>query len=317
MKKRPFLPVIGIILFIWIILNVNIPRVLKIISGADPYLIFIAAFLILPIILTKALKWKILIKSYKIDFPLLNSGEAWLIGFFLGIVTPGRVGEISRAYYLKMKSGVSFGRSVTTVFVDRIVDITTLFLLAILGLGIFITQFSGMVGLVFYIPIFFTTFLLLIFIITKKEFVHRFLKPLSEKFMPKKYHKILSGTFHEFYHGMGEMSKDKISYSLIICLATWLLSILQYYFLSKSLGIHLPFSFFFAVVPIVVLLDTLPISFSGIGTRDAALIFFFSLINLSSETAVSLSLLVFVVAYLLMGFGGAILWVRKPIKLNR
>ena len=52
-----------------------------------------------------------------------------------------------------------------------------------------------------------------------------------------------------------------------------------------------------SIIPLITLLDALPISFSGLGTRDAAMIFLFSLMSLSAEAAVSFSLLILVFNY--------------------
>jgi hypothetical protein len=65
-------------------------------------------------------------------------------------------------------------------------------------------------------------------------------------------------------------------------------------------------------VPLVSLLDTLPISFSGMGTRDIGLIFFFSLIGLSPEAAISTSIMALVLGYLFVGLIGFIFWARNP-----
>jgi uncharacterized protein (TIRG00374 family) len=317
MKKRNLLPVIGLILFLWIMINIEIKTVAVAIGNADPFLIIMAALLSVPIVLTKSLKWKIIIKSYKTEFPLLKATEAWMIGFFLGIITPGRIGDVSRAYYMKKTTGISTGKSITTVFIDRIIDISILFLLAITGIGLSLTGFSGTREITFYVVMFFMLFLAVIILLTRRKITYFLLKPIASTFIPGKYRSLLSRLFHDFYHGIGEMSKSKMAYALLVDIVSWALSVLQYCLLSLSLGLNIQLMFFFAIIPIVILLDTLPVSISGLGTRDAALIFFFSLIGLSSEMAVSLSLLAFTMIYIPMGITGYFLWLRNPIKYDK
>ena len=64
------------------------------------------------------------------------------------------------------------------------------------------------------------------------------------------------------------------------------------------------------------LISFLPVSVSGIGTRDAALIYLFSLVNIQPEIAVTYSFLVFVNFFIAGGIIGAISWWFKPLKIN-
>lgn len=60
------------------------------------------------------------------------------------------------------------------------------------------------------------------------------------------------------------------------------------------------------------LISFIPISISGLGTRDATLIYLFSLIGLKPELAVSYAFLVFVTFFFCGGLMGAIVWFVKP-----
>ncbi len=59
-----------------------------------------------------------------------------------------------------------------------------------------------------------------------------------------------------------------------------------------------------------------PISISGLGTRDVTLIYLFSLIDLTSEIAVSYAFLVFITFYVCGGLMGAVAWWMKPLKIK-
>tara|TARA_B100000427_G_C15460098_1_gene573624 strand:- start:997 stop:1215 length:219 start_codon:yes stop_codon:yes gene_type:complete len=65
------------------------------------------------------------------------------------------------------------------------------------------------------------------------------------------------------------------------------------------------------------LVSFLPISISGLGTRDATLIFLFSLINIQSELALSYSLLIFFTIFLAGGLFGYFCWWIKPLDFNK
>ncbi len=316
MEKRKFLPLIGILLFVSILVNIDLNVIIGLFARIRLEYVFLSLSLLIPAILLRAVKWKIIIKSYETKFSLMSAAKAWLIGFFLGIITPGRIGDLSRAYYLRREGNINMGSSLTTVIADRIVDIGMLFFLASVGLVMIATVFSKAWEILFYIIFLFIIFLLGLSAFSKKSFTRFVLKPLSKRVTPAKYQADLSRVFHDFYHGIDLISKYNIAITVFVAFVAWIVVILQYYLFSLALNIELPFLFFFAIVPAVALLDALPVSFSGIGTREAALVFFFSLNGASAETAVSLSLLIFIMIYLVNGFVGMLLWIRDPIKIK-
>lgn len=59
----------------------------------------------------------------------------------------------------------------------------------------------------------------------------------------------------------------------------------------------------------------LPVSVSGIGTREAALVFFLSFIGIQAEAAISFSLMQLLIEYI-GAAPGFYLWHRNPIKLR-
>ena len=64
------------------------------------------------------------------------------------------------------------------------------------------------------------------------------------------------------------------------------------------------------------LISMVPISISGLGTRDAVLIYLFSLLGLKAELAVSYALIFFLAFFVCSGLMGIVaLWI-KPVSLS-
>jgi uncharacterized membrane protein YbhN (UPF0104 family) len=61
--------------------------------------------------------------------------------------------------------------------------------------------------------------------------------------------------------------------------------------LARALGVRLPWYFFFVFVPIVNIAGMAPVSFSGIGVREAGYWYFLSALGIDRETAIALGLL--------------------------
>lgn len=113
--------------------------------------------------------------------------------------------------------------------------------------------------------------------------------------------------------GFEEIKKNKKSLiaSLIIGIITWLLSVFQYYLLAISINLNVSYIFLFLAMSIIALLDALPISFSGIGTRDLGLISLFSLVSINKEYAFSYSFLILLFSYIFIGLFGAFLLLKN------
>ncbi len=317
MRISRLLPLVGLVLFLYIIWNMDLAEIFSILKGMNMLYLLVSIAAIIPSLIIKAFKWKLLIKSYGIDYPLTDSITSWLAGFSISLITPGRVGDISRACYLKEK-GISFGRALTTVVIDRIIDIITLFCLTITGIFVFITFYAAYENLLLSSLVIFLLFIFLVFLLTKKNFVRFILGPFFRRLAPERYKPKLGSVFNEFYRGLGFMRKKKgiVFMATIITVIAWFVTFLQYYFFALAINIEPSLAFLIVIVPITILLDALPISFSGIGTRDAALIFFFSFAGLSAESAISLSLVILFIGYAIIGFVGLFLWFKKPIRIR-
>lgn len=315
MKLQKLLPLIGIAIFLYILWNMDPGRVWASMQGINPAILFLAVLVTIPVVLLKALKWNILARSCGINQRFSSSVSGWLVGFSIGIITPGRIGDLSRACYLR--EGAGLGTGLTTVVVDRLVDVIVLFVLTIVGLSFLITSYT-IGSILFPISILFVTLVVIALAFTRKGLVARMLRPLFRRLVPVKYKPRLSSLFEEFYKGIGLMGRRKalLLTSTMICILAWTFSIFQYYVISLSMGLGISYSFLFMVSPLTILLDALPISFSGLGTRDAVFIYFLSLVGIAAESAVAFSIMIFLAIYILTGISGMVFWMKNPIRIR-
>jgi uncharacterized protein (TIRG00374 family) len=319
MEFSKFLPLTGIAIFIAVLLSVNLPETANYITGADPVLLVLAVLLNIPVVLMKAGKWKAVTHAHGRGVPLSECVHAWVVGFVIGIATPGRIGELSKAYYLRER--MPLGRGLATIAVDRMIDILVLFTLAILGTFLFVYAYSGFLRIDFLsmLLLSFSAFIsLAFFFLTRGNAVKRFAGPLFRRVVPAKYRSRMRITFHDFYMGLKDIRKG---WRLVaLCLATsmlsWSVIILQYKLVSMALYLQIDYLFLLSVMPVVALLDILPISFSGLGTREVALIFFLGIISVPVESVVSFSVLIFLLGYLTFVPFGLLFWFMKPIRIR-
>lgn len=316
MKLSKYLPLLGIFIFVYIILSTGPSKIFGGIKNINLGLFFLALLVIPPLVVLKAIKWQLIIKTYDVDYPLIKAIKAWIVGFAIGVITPGKVGDLSRSLYLKEDEGISLGRSLTTVVIDRLLDVSILVIWAIFGISVFMSRFafSGQFLIVFLVA--FVVLILSFFVFSREDLLRKILKPFYLTLVPEKHQDSLSNHFNEFYLGFKTIVKDKrkLMTAVLLTVFIWFGSILQYYILVKALNLAVPFWFLMIIVPPTILVEILPISFSGVGTRDATLIFFLSFIAVTAEAAVSLSLTILIIYYIMVAIGFVVWW-RNPIKI--
>lgn len=80
------------------------------------------------------LKWQFYLRHLNIEVPWPRSLGVFLSGFVMS-VTPGKIGEVLKAYLLKCSQGVSMARTAPVVFGERITDLIAILLLALAGVS--------------------------------------------------------------------------------------------------------------------------------------------------------------------------------------
>jgi hypothetical protein len=91
----------------------------------------------------------------------------------------------------------------------------------------------------------------------------------------------------------------------------------QCYLLALALDLPVGFVPVTFAVALGSLVTLIPISISGLGTREAAMIAYLSSAGIDAESAISFSLLVFVTFSLAGGLIGAAAWWIKPVTIHR
>ena len=83
-----------------------------------------------------------------------------------------------------------------------------------------------------------------------------------------------------------------------------------WYAVARALGLHISLLYFFLFNPLIAFVLLLPISFNGLGPKEAATVFFFGLIGVPSESAFAMSIL-FHAIIVLTSLPGGVLWWRQ------
>jgi uncharacterized protein (TIRG00374 family) len=305
--RRPFphmrrwlsflLPLVGLAIFVWIIRGTGIGRILDALRAIEPRRLWVFPLFTLYFLWIRGLRWQHLLRMIGIECPLMRCGVLWAVGFFGGSVTPGKVGDAVRAYYLSRDTGRHIGECFLTVFIDRLLDLVTVLLFGIVTLLIFSFFYIHMSSVWIMVAAAFGI-LGFLYLLMHRGLVKKFMRPLFRMIVPERYRGELSLGFDSFYNSLGIYAR-RWPGTLVAVFYTWLFwggVVILAFAVAWVLRIDIPLRFIALMMPATTLVELIPITVSGLGTREATVIYFFSVQGIGSATAVGFS-----ITYLLVG----------------
>ncbi len=316
MAFKRYLALLGVILFIFVLSQINLSAVFSIWAKAQFIYFAIALLCVACIVLLRAKKWHILVQTYSSHYSILDCLRYWCIGFFLSLLTPGRVGDLSRAFYLKDKLSLPTG--ILSVAVDRLMDIVLLLLWSTASVFLFGWMFHQDIVSFPVLALLFLGLFACAWFFSKADHIKFLLRPFFNLFVPENLKSKVKLSFSEFYDSIALLKKNpgRLLRAFLYGFVSWILVMAVGYFLMLALNIELPFMFLFVLMPFLSLVDLIPVSISGLGTREVTAIFLFSLFNLSSEIAVAFSLTYLLLSFVSVALLGLVFFIRQPISLN-
>lgn len=291
MMWKKSLPLIGIALFVYILIKLDISKIIKEITNVNLFYLLISLIFVGLFLFTQTLKWFVIARKQKINVPFLEAFKINLISDFYGFITPSKIGGLIRAKYLK-KYTENIGKGISNFTLDKLLDIISVFFIAIIFLFIFKKKFPGLP--VEFFAIVLISLILIMFIFLKKERSKSILMFFYNKMVPKKMKEKAKLTFNSFYEDLPK--KRHFILFFIINLLSWINVYIIAFFVGKALGINLPFVYFLTILPIGTLVSLIPITINGLGTREATLISLFALFGVSAEKVFSMSILNIVIS---------------------
>lgn len=219
------------------------------------YYLALAVLTIFSTLIFSAKKWQAILKAMDYSLSFKDSFKIIMAAFPLSAITPAKAGDLIRAYFLKDKIPVA--QVTGGVVTERFIDIAILAFYSFIG-AVFLENwliFSISLFVVFLIPLFFLV-------------ANKLRLPL--------------GGWHDRIEGLLRVSKifirepQKLFPVFSYSASLWLLTILAAKFLFLALGVSVPLFYVAAAFPIAIFIGLLPITIAGMGTRDSAIIYFFS-----------------------------------------
>ena len=311
-QAKKFLPLIGIAIFVYIVYNLDIEKIIVVFLSINPIFIICSLTLTIPRLIIRNTAWQIIQKEQKITISFFQSLKIFLIGYFYGSITPGYIGQLMRVPYMKEKTGAPYGK----LFVNSLMEIIihTLSLYGMMLIGALLVM--GVLPELLYISgIWVVLLAIILFYFIKRERGEKLFRLLIQYLIPKKLKTNLYRFVDTFYTDFPEIKK--LLLPLILGIFTWIIIFSQEYIIVLALGIDIPYLYFLLLFPIANVVGFIPITFAGLGTRELTAIFLFStLFGVGEEEVFVFTILGFVITDIFTGFIGFILSLTETKKRN-
>jgi uncharacterized protein (TIRG00374 family) len=317
-KKLSFiLPFFGLALFVFIVVNTGVGKIAGVFKSANLTMLLLSPLFVAFIILLRGLRWRVLMRVVGINYSLWKSASVWTIGFFAASVTPAKAGDVLRAVYLKDDTGRTFGEAFLTVFIDRLLDLLFVLALGVVSVLLF-SRFYIELPSIWIVVLASLGVGVCIYLAMRRSLMRRLFKPIFNLLVPKKYKDMFSLNFHTFYDSLALYGRARgaMVVASLLTVAVWALVFALAWYVTRMFGLGVEPAYVFLIMPIVTLVELLPISISGLGTRDATVIYFFSVVGASSAAAVGFSIGYLLIGTYLTALVGFVVWLRHPVKLK-
>ena len=206
---------------------------------------------------------------------------------FLSYFTPAKTGELYRAFCIFSKHK-AIGEAMATSIIDRWID---MMIVLLLGISVIVLQphkqVTGLRNL--------AAIILASIIICTIFFFNSNVRTIVKKLLALIPHKVLKEKCTNFLFSLSEAFKKirlpVFFYFLLLSIITWVVYIFGFFILFNSLSVKLPLISFLSCVTIAMLVQAVPITFCGFGTREAALVLYLGNYGFSQPKAMSVSFL--------------------------
>ncbi|MDD3618813.1 MAG: lysylphosphatidylglycerol synthase transmembrane domain-containing protein [Desulfobulbaceae bacterium] len=293
-------------LFFLLYQQTPLEKILSLFAGCNFPLLMLVFFILLANTTFSALKWRLLLMSDGVDIPLRKLVVSYLIGGFFNVFLPSNIGGDSyRIYDVAQKSRQTV-KSVASVLADRL---TGFFALVCLSLISALLAAPGMGNfMVVLLPLGLLLLLLAaLYMVWKRKPVHWVLRITCLDRFPA-----LVRIVEKFFATFSRYGSERgtVRRVMLISFIFQFLMILAVYLMALSLHIAVPFMYFGAFVPLITLMEALPISIYGIGVRDVGYVYFFGLAGMTDLETRSLALLFLAMTLCYSMIGGLLYLVR-------
>jgi glycosyltransferase 2 family protein len=262
-------PLVLLVLAAQLVLKVDFGQVAEGIAQSNKWLLLAAFVVFYAGFPLRGYRWKKILEGTGVRIRARDSTEILYLSWLVNCLVPAKLGDVYRAYLLKINSPVSLSRTFGTVFIERILD---LFAIAILGLAAGFWSFrTGLPPEIQFVAALGvgTVIILAVALLTLRNFGRRILARLP---VP---HRVIE-LYDKFEEGVfGAVGGRELPRLVVLTILIWSTEGLRLWLVVQALGFpdaNLGISGAFFVALIGSLLTAVPLSPAGLGLVEAGMV---------------------------------------------
>jgi glycosyltransferase 2 family protein len=297
-------------IIIFLFTRVDLPKMGMNVARANTFDLLAALMLYFFAIFLGAVKWRVLVRALEMPTPTLGLLVYSLVGLFFGNLLPSNVGgDVVRAYGLVRATGRTEAAAIS-VLVDRLMGLTAFLgsavVMAVVAAAM-LQRGSEMEQIEIATVAAASAFIFGSALLFSRRVAERFKWIFDLKLLapvrPTAWRVFAAlQVYRRSYRALA------LNLTLSVCIV--LVTTLVWYSVALALGVAVPFVYFLLFNPLIAFVLLIPISFNGLGPKEATAVFFFGLVGVPSEQALAMSL-IFHLIIVLTSLPGGILWWRE------
>jgi glycosyltransferase 2 family protein len=249
--------------------KIDFRGLLQVFRACNPFWMLVSLGMVIPITFFTGWRLKQLMPP-KAELSLWEANKLILAASVLNMVLPSKMGDIAKSYFMRERGHLSGSLSLSIVVFEKTCDMLSLLLWCSFGLllypqkdAFFWTMTVGIVG----------GLTLGLLMLGSTQFANLFFNA-TQRLAPKKMAEKLKtmqtswSEMHDYFWGNPVQLARVTAMSIFI----WFLHLLQIWLFILALNAWAPPVASFALAPLAILAGLLPLTFAGVGTRDAALV---------------------------------------------
>ncbi|MGL5082240.1 MAG: lysylphosphatidylglycerol synthase transmembrane domain-containing protein [Microcoleaceae cyanobacterium] len=260
---------VSILILTLIYSRINIAELITIFRQCDRQWMVTGLAMVIP--LTGLTAWRLQqLAPQSVRLKLSEATRLILAASVLNMVLPSKMGDIAKAYFMRERGHLTGSFALSLVVFEKTCDMLSLLLWCAFGLILypkkdpfFGIMTAGVIG----------GGTLGLLILSSQKFADFFFR-MVQKIVPNKLRlklQQLQSAWAEMHDYFWSDRIQLLNVSLTSILI-WFLHLLQIWFFILALKAWVPFLANLALAPLAILAGLLPLTFAGIGTRDAALV---------------------------------------------
>lgn len=248
--------IITILIFYLLSSKISFLKSFQIILKANPSFILLSLLFLLLTLFFIMIRWLFIVRTLHSKAKFKDSLISIMCALALNSVLPSKLGDLFKVYYFK---GHGISQMLGAVFTERVLDITSLTLLLLIG--------SLILNKLTFIYISLSLILMFILLVS-------FLYILRKKLRKSTKDSLLKNLLYSINWIIQRPRKGIILF--LLSLLTWFCSITQIYLLFLAVSANVDFLYFSSAIIIVIFVSLIPITIAGMGTRESAILYLFS-----------------------------------------